>query len=451
VLRRTVVSTDLDLLTLHAQQPKRYPFLLESVAGHPQSGRWDLLFAASDEALIGTADGVHGPGAQTGSDNFFDALDRWVAAEPRVPRDPTLPFVGGWFVMLGYEAARWVEPRLQLPASPHALPDALAVRCRAAVLRDRQSGTLQMIGEDDGALAQLRADVAAASATATAAAVASGRGRVREQAPKHFTGGVERILEWLHAGDAFQINLSRAWDVELPVQIEPAELYARLRATNPAPFAGLARWGDEAVVSSSPERLLQIADGVVQTRPIAGTRRRGASADEDRELREILLANVKERAEHVMLIDLERNDLGRVCIPGSIRVSELMALETYAHVHHIVSNVEGRLRGGIGPGAALRAVFPGGTITGCPKVRAMEIIGELEGEGRGPYTGSMGYISRDGQVDSNILIRSMVWRRGQVRLRAGAGIVADSQPQAELDETRAKARGLLLAVDGAAT
>jgi anthranilate synthase component 1 len=183
----------------------------------------------------------------------------------------------------------------------------------------------------------------------------------------------------------------------------------------------------------------------VQTRPIAGTRPRDPDPAADRALQQQLLASAKERAEHIMLIDLERNDLGRVCEPGSVAVSELMALESYAHVHHIVSNVRGRLRADAGPGAVLRAVFPGGTITGCPKVRAMEIIAELEGVGRGAYTGAMGYLSRDGRMDLNILIRSLVCEEGRATLRAGAGIVADSKPDAELAETRAKARGLLQA------
>jgi anthranilate synthase component 1 len=184
----------------------------------------------------------------------------------------------------------------------------------------------------------------------------------------------------------------------------------------------------------------------VQTRPIAGTHARLHDAQEDARQRVGLLASLKERAEHLMLIDLERNDLGRVCIPGSVEVSELMAIESYAHVHHIVSNVRGRLRPEVGPGQVLRAVFPGGTISGCPKIRAMQIIAELEGVGRGPYTGAMGYLSRCGRMDTNILIRSLICEGDQVSLRAGAGIVADSQPRSELMETRAKARGLLLAL-----
>jgi anthranilate synthase component 1 len=209
-------------------------------------------------------------------------------------------------------------------------------------------------------------------------------------------------------------------------------------------------WQGSAVLSSSPERLVQIEGNRVQTRPIAGTRPRAKDASEDRRQVERLLASLKERAEHIMLIDLERNDLGRVCESGSVEVSELMTTESYAHVHHIVSNVTGRLRVDAGPGDVLRAVFPGGTITGCPKVRAMEIIAELEGVGRGPYTGAMGYLCRSGRLDMNILIRSLVCEDGLVTLRAGAGIVADSDPDAELAETRAKARGLLLALGAAA-
>ncbi len=452
MIRRACVAADIDLLALHERQPQRYPFLLESVAGHPQSGRWDLLFADPGEVLRGDVNGVVGPGASAPTNNFFEALDRWISAEPPAPVVADLPFAGGWFLLLGYEAARWVEAGLRLPPSPHTLPDALAVRCHSAVLRDRERGELHLLTEGDAtALDRLQADVdAVLSAPPPASLETRFSAQLHEQTPERYTDGVSRILEWLQAGDTFQINLSRSWDAEIDPAVTPPALYRRLRKANPAPFAGLARWQDAAVISSSPERLLQITDGIAQTRPIAGTRRRGSNAEEDHALREVLIGNVKERAEHVMLIDLERNDLGRVCEPGSVRVDELMGLESYAHVHHIVSNIRGQLRAGIGPGAALQAVFPGGTITGCPKVRAMEIIAELEGEGRGPYTGSMGYISRDGRVDTNILIRSLVWAPGRVRLRAGAGIVADSDPQAELEETRAKARGLLLSLSSQA-
>jgi anthranilate synthase component 1 len=267
-----------------------------------------------------------------------------------------------------------------------------------------------------------------------------------EEPAARYLDGVQRIKHYIVEGDVFQVNLSRAWRGPLSHAVKPADLYQRLCQANPAPFAGLALFGESAIISSSPERLVRVCADVIEARPIAGTRpRRGADAD-DQALQAELLAHPKERAEHIMLIDLERNDLGRVCVPGSVTVDELMVLESYAHVHHIVSNVRGRLRPGVTPGQVIRAVFPGGTITGCPKVRCMEIIAELEGEGRGAYTGSMGYLNHDGSLDLNILIRTMTQHGQQLSLRAGAGIVADSDPQRELDETRAKARGLVLAV-----
>jgi anthranilate synthase component 1 len=223
-------------------------------------------------------------------------------------------------------------------------------------------------------------------------------------------------------------------------------LYERLRRTNPGPFSGLALVGGAAILSSSPERLLRVSDGRVETRPIAGTRPRAQTQDPDLARRFELIASAKERAEHVMLIDLERNDLGRICQPGTVRVDELMTVESYAHVHHIVSNVSGELRPGARPGEVLRAVFPGGTITGCPKVRCMSIIRELECRPRGPYCGAMGYLNRDGSSDFNILIRTMTLAGDSLRLDAGAGIVADSVPESELEETRAKAKGMLLSL-----
>ena len=254
-----------------------------------------------------------------------------------------------------------------------------------------------------------------------------------------------RIHEYLYAGDIFQVNLSRAWTARYATPPEPASLYAALRRANPAPFAGLFQQPGWAVASSSPERLVEVRGGRAQTRPIAGTRPRLDGDDEFERIRE-LAAHPKERAEHVMLIDLERNDLGRVCVPGTVEVDELMVVESYTHVHHIVSNVRGRLRPGVTPGEVIAATFPGGTITGCPKVRCMEIIAELECAARGAYTGALGYLDRNGDLDLNILIRTLTLAGDQVSLRAGAGIVADSVAESELDETRAKARGLLRAM-----
>ena len=435
---RAEITGKLDLLSLHRLAPGRYPFLLESVAGHPLAGRYDILCAFPQQSLETGHDGLDHAG-------FFDRLDAESARERCAPTHG-LPFCGGWFLLLGYEAARGVETRLQLPDSPYRLPDSLAVRCTAAVIVDRESDRTVLVVEGDPAqLEQLQLDCKALSASPEPTA-GSLLADITEDPEPQFLRGVEAILEYLHAGDIFQVNLSRAWRARLRAGVDYLDVYSRLRRANPAPFAGLARWRDSAVLSSSPERLVNVEGGVVQTRPIAGTHARLPDPQQDERQRAGLLASLKERAEHLMLIDLERNDLGRICVPGTVEVSELMCIESYTHVHHIVSNVRGRLRPDVGPGAVLRAVFPGGTITGCPKVRAMQIIAELEGVGRGPYTGAMGYLSRCGRMDTNILIRSLVCEDGAVSLRAGAGIVADSRPQAELAETRIKARGLLLAL-----
>ena len=269
---------------------------------------------------------------------------------------------------------------------------------------------------------------------------------IKEEDPSLFLEAVAIAKQYIARGDIYQANLSRGWSATMDQDVDANKIYKALRTANPGPFAGLIKWRGVSVVSSSPERLLQVKNGIASTRPIAGTRPRSTDKAEDRQLLEELLAHPKERAEHVMLIDLERNDLGRVCDPGTVEVNEKMVVESYAHVHHIVSNVRGQLRAEITPGEVIRAVFPGGTITGCPKVRCMEIISELETGPRGAYTGSFGYLNRDGSLDLNILIRTLVIRDNQVTLRAGSGIVADSEPEAELSETRAKAKGLIRAL-----
>ena len=244
-------------------------------------------------------------------------------------------------------------------------------------------------------------------ALGAAAGAAAGEGPAEED-PARYLEAVRRTKAYIRDGDIFQANLSRRWRGRLQAGVEQADIYRRLRASNPGPFAGIMRWGEHGVLSSSPERLLQVRGDMAQTRPIAGTRPRGADRRSDRALSSELIGHPKERAEHVMLIDLERNDLGRVCQPGSIEVSELMVVESYSHVHHIVSNVRGRLAPDAGPVEVMSAVFPGGTITGCPKVRCMEIIAALEQGPRGAYTGSFGYLNRDGSMDLNILIRTLL-------------------------------------------
>ena len=434
-----------DLLDLHRLDPARYPVLLESSADGPH-GRWDMLLAHAGEGFALHRDGVVRTleGLPLDGD-FLAVLDaHWHAARRATRVESPLPFAGGWGLLLGYELAAQLEPVLQLPPSPGALPVAIALRCPAAVLRDRASGDCMAVAEGADALGALLADVGRARAMAPAQEWLPPTS-VEEEAPQRYRDGVARVLAYLAAGDVFQANLSRGWRARFPAPVKPAALLQRLRDNNPAPFSGVFRTAGASVVSASPERLVSVRDGVVQTRPIAGTRPRVAGDDDAARIRE-LVGHPKERAEHVMLIDLERNDLGRVCKAGSVQVDELMTVESYAHVHHIVSNVRGLLREDVSPGQVIAAVFPGGTITGCPKVRCMQVIAELEASGRGAYTGAMGWLGRDGDMDLNILIRSAEVEGGEVRFRTGAGIVIDSEPQRELDETRAKARGMLRAL-----
>ncbi len=432
-----------DLLALQRDDPRRYPCLLESAATGPR-GRYDLLLASEGEGFV--LDGRRRLARLDGmplSGGFLDALAREFAAAHR-PMLGGSPFAGGWALFLGYELAGEIEPRLRLAPPPDGLPIALALRCRAAIVVDRASGQAQVVAEP-GAEALLESVHADAARARPPVADAIGAVDIVEDAAAPFLDGVHRVLDYLAAGDVFQVNLSRGWRARFAAPADPAALYARLRAANPAPFGGLLRGEGWSLLSSSPERLVSRRGDRIETRPIAGTRPRLPGEDVAARARE-LVGNPKERAEHIMLIDLERNDLGRVCVPGSVEVEALMEVESYAHVHHIESTVAGVARAGVGPAELIRAVFPGGTITGCPKVRCMEIIAELEGCGRGPYTGALGWLDVGGDLDLNILIRS-AWLRGdRLELRAGAGIVADSQPERELHETRAKARGLLRAL-----
>jgi len=438
-----------DLADLHAADPARYPHLLESVAHGTPQARYDILFAFPGETLTLDADGRCRLDGRALGGGFLAAFEeRWCAhGRQRLAAQEALPFTGGWFVFLSYELAGEIEPVLGAPAFDATLPGAMAIRFPAAVLRDHRTGATWLVCEverEAELMPQLRDDVEALRpAPVPAARVLD----VEEDDPRAFLDGVGRVLDYIRAGDVFQVNLSRGWRARLAAPAAPVDLYRRLRRSNPAPFAALMTLpGNRAVISSSPERLVRVEGDSVRTRPIAGTHPRSADAAEDRRLSQALLAHPKERAEHVMLIDLERNDLGRLCRPGTVQVPELMVLESYRHVHHIVSEVRGALRPGVTPAQVARAVFPGGTITGCPKVRCMQIIAELEHVPRGAYTGALGYVNHDGSLDLNILIRTLVQDGTDIRLRAGAGIVADSVPARELDETRAKARGLLAAL-----
>ncbi len=424
------------MLNLYRAFPARYPFLLQSVATGPL-GRYDILMAFPQETLQCPPDG--------GPPDFFEAFAaRWKNRPKMMPHRGQIPFVGGFFAYFAYDYAQLVEPVLRLPQG--SLPIAQLTHCPAAVIYDHAAAQLHFVAEPEygDCVEQMREDWGAAQAQD---AVEDGlpRYQLKEDEPQAFLDGVARIKDYILAGDVFQVNLSRGWQVRFEQAVPPEVLYARLRRSNPAPFAALADFGDWQVISSSPERLVRWQDGWLETRPIAGTRRRDRVPEKDAALKAELLETVKERAEHIMLIDLERNDLGRICTPGSVEVNELMVIESYAHVHHIVSNVRGRPRPSLSPLEVVHALFPGGTITGCPKVRCMEIIAELEQVPRQAYTGSLGYISWDGRMDLNILIRTLLHQGAETCFRAGAGIVADARPELELAETRHKAEGLLRA------
>ncbi len=437
-----------DLLALAQHNPKRYPALFQSL-GQPESqnpsevkahAQWDLLSIANGEQIVA---GRKSDGA------FFSELATGVAAmaQPEISTVENVPsFLGGWVVYLGYELSDEIEPTLVLPATQFEFPRAFALRTPGVIAINRHSGIALLIFEFgfDALLDQVKHDLTLNLAAINSIPLAA---YITEDAPQHFLDGVARVHSYLQAGDTFQANISRGWQAQLDQSVSNAQIYANLCAANPAPFAALVQFDVFAIISSSPERLVQSHRGWVQTRPIAGTRARksGDLPLSDQE-KAAFVGDIKEHAEHIMLIDLERNDLGRVCEPGSIVVDELLTVESYAHVHHIVSNVAGKLRADVGPIELLKAVFPGGTITGCPKVRCMEIIAELEQTGRGPYTGALGYISHNGDMDFNILIRTFGRVDNTLYFRAGAGIVMDSDADKELLETRAKAKGMLRAL-----
>lgn len=450
ILRAIGYRDDL-ALAIHEHAPERYPFLLESPAKGTRQGRFDILFAFPGETLTLDHEGVLQGQICDGAHDFLTALNGWWQHEHVELSPSESPFRGGWFVFLAYELADQIEPTLGLDGGG-PLPVALAVRIRSGIVFDHATRAAWAFAEPDHEhlLATMVDDAQAArcdrpSNTGVEPLLS---GNLIEEPRDLYLDAIDRAKCYIRDGDIFQANLSRHWEGRLAEGVDPVDVYRRLRSSNPGPFAGMMRWAGRCVLSSSPERLLRIRDGVAETRPIAGTRPRGSDDASDRILSTELIRHPKERAEHVMLIDLERNDLGRVCMPGSVDVDELMVVESYAHVHHIVSNIRGRLRSEVLPGDALRAVFPGGTITGCPKVRCMEIIDELEPLPRSAYTGSFGYINRDGSMDTNILIRTLQLDGRNLSFRAGGGIVADSDPLAELEETRAKARGLRLALEG---
>lgn len=399
---------------------------------------WDILFAypqASQELPAGAS--------TQQAEAFFSSL-------PQPSRsghpDSNLPFTGGWLLALSYELGGLFEPTVGVASDTSGFPLARALRIPAAILIDHQHRQTWLMSEtgQEALLDRMKADLLACPALPENRLPDY---RLTEDSPETFLHGISRIKTYIREGDVFQVNLSRGWLADFSRQVSPVTLYRQLRNRNPAPFSAVVETGDWSIVSSSPERLVKLeSGGKLLTRPIAGTHPRGATSEEDNTLKARLAAHPKERAEHIMLVDLERNDLGRVCETGSVKVEALMELASYAHVHHLESTVSGQLKSGVSLFELMKSVFPGGTITGCPKVRTMQIIRELERTPRHTYTGSLGYVNLDGTLDMNILIRSFLLKDCQAWFRTGAGIVADSDPERELAETRAKAKGLLNAL-----
>ena len=441
------LRTSLNLLELYQLKPERYPGVLVSTASSDINGRYEILPAFPQYELRLDADlNLHStaPFSINSESGFLSALEQcWHHERVEINPDDELPFSGGWFVYLSYELAGEIEPCLKLPQLPASIPAAQAIRCPLVLIHDRFADRSYLVVENEyeHLLNELYQDIE--HCQSTTGAIVPEIHALFEDDEMRYLQQVARIKNYIVDGDIFQANLSRGWRLNIDASISDQDIFLQLAKSNPGCFAALFSLGEVSVLSSSPERLISVRHGIAQTRPIAGTRPRADDSIADDALAAELLQHPKELAEHVMLIDLERNDLGRLCVPGSIEVNEMMALESYQHVHHIVSNVRGRLRDEITPADVIRAVFPGGTITGCPKVRCMEILAELEQQPRGAYTGSVGYINRDGSMDLNILIRTMMRNGDEITLRAGGGIVADSDAQAELAETRAKAKGLL--------
>ena len=440
-----------------------YSFLLESMVGGERWGRYSFIGLPSREVLRvrGTKISLSRDGAVIETAQADDPTG-WIrdyAARRKVRPEPSLPrFSGGLVGYFGYDCVRYFEPRLAAtqPADPLGTPDILLMLADELVVFDNQRATLTIVTHaraDDAAdqararrrldeiEAQLNARIEVSrtplSAQPDDLAFTSSFG----EAP--FKRAVEHIQDYIAAGDCMQVVPSQR--LSAPFTAEPIALYRAIRQLNPSPYLYCMNLGDHHVVGSSPEILVRVEDGDVTVRPIAGTRKRGATQAEDQRLEAELLADDKERAEHLMLIDLGRNDVGRVSTTGSVRVTEKMSIERYSHVMHIVSNVTGKLRDGLDALHALAATFPAGTLSGAPKVRAMEIIDEVEPVKRGIYGGAVGYLGWDGNMDTAIAIRTAVIKDGQVHVQAGAGVVADSMPQSEWDETMSKARAMMKA------
>ncbi len=465
VVREVLADLDTPLSTYLKLANGAYSYLFESVQGGEKWGRYSIIGLPSETVVRIYAERIE---TWVGGDLAESLLHpdplRWIdqfREAYRVPDLEDLPrFSGGLVGYFGYDAVRFIEPRLQdgNKEDPLQTPDILLMVSDEVVVFDNLSGKLLMIVHVDPAqpdawergqtrlgqlLQQLCQPVQIPGALEQSRDVSENdfvSGFTREG----FEAAVRRVKQYIVEGDAMQVVLSQRLSV--PFQAPPLDLYRALRSLNPSPYMYYLDLDDFHIVGSSPEILVRLEDDVVTVRPIAGTRPRGKDEAEDRELERDLLADPKELAEHLMLIDLGRNDVGRVSEIGSVELTERMVIERYSHVMHIVSNVVGQIRGGMTAIDVLRATFPAGTVSGAPKIRAMEIIDELEPVKRGVYAGAVGYLSWSGNMDTAIAIRTAVIKDGILNIQAGAGIVADSVPEKEWEETMNKGRAVFRAV-----
>jgi anthranilate synthase component 1 len=438
------------LLKLRELAPGEPSFLLESADQGPRVGRGSFIGIGPRSVLRWSL----GDGGDP-----YEIASRELSRFKQAPFEDAPPFAGGAVGVFGYDLVRTVEPLGDPPADPLGLPDMALMLSDALVIFDHLKHTVtilanaDLVGEPDVELAyakaasrieQLRDALAGPVPRPVAASDSEPPVFESNMPPEQFEAMVERIVRYIHAGDAFQVVPSQRWSA--PVPVEAFSIYRGLRAVNPSPYMYFLDFGDFQIAGASPEPLLTVHGRDVSTKPIAGTRPRGASPEEDRLITAELLADEKERSEHVMLVDLGRNDLGRVCEYGTVTVDELMEIELYSHVMHIVSSVSGRLREGVGPMDALRSVLPAGTLSGAPKVRAMQIIDELEPVKRGGYGGAVGYLSYGGDLDTAIHIRTVVVKDGVAHVQAGGGTVADAKPAFEHEESVAKAQAAMRAI-----
>ncbi len=452
-----------------------FSFLLESVEGEEKVARYsflakdpELVFESKDNTLKITRFNTKKPTIETQSVKQTPLTTlRKIMAQYQFVNTPGLPrFCGGMVGYMGYDCVRFFENLPNKPDDDLKLPDILLVLAKTLIIFDHLSHRIKVvhcveipkqatqaqkktaykkaIAKIEQLAIELKAPLAADTREKKNPAICATQSNFTE---KEFCRIVQEGKKKITAGDIIQVVLSQRFTVKL--NTDPFHIYRMLRALNPSPYMYYLHYGDVQIIGSSPELLVRCEDGIVETRPIAGTRKRGKDDREDAALAKELLADPKEIAEHIMLVDLGRNDLGRVCQLGSIKLSEFMSVEKYSHVMHIVSNVKGRLKKGQDSFDVLQATFPAGTVSGAPKIRAMEIIDQLENVSRGPYAGCIGYFSFSGNLDSCITIRTIVASGGKAYIQAGAGIVADSNPKKEFEETQNKARAQILAIEAA--